>query len=88
MTKLHMKQRMNFLRDNIKNRKIYRAMRRKSRRDWYVDISQLDPDTQFKFDIDDSSGRNVFYVDGKVVANMTFAETAMFYRFLKRCLYR
>ena len=88
MSKLHLRQRIDFFKDYLKNSRRYRQMRRHSGRDWYVDISELDVNTEFKFDIDDDAKRNVFSVNGKAVANMSFAETAMFYRFLKRCLYR
>ena len=88
MSKIHMKQRILFFKDYIKNGRKYRAMRKSSNRDWYVDIAQLDPNTEFEFNIDDGTNRNTFSVNGKVVANMSFAETAMLYRFLKRCLYR
>lgn len=88
MSKLHMDQRIRFLKDDIINGKRYRTMRKGANRNWYDDISELDYGVQYRFDIDDSAKRNVFYINDKPVVSMTYAETAMFYRFLKRCLYR
>lgn len=88
MTKLYIKDRIAFFKDYIKNGGRYRRMRRSSGRNWYCDMRDLSPYTQFRFDIDDKNKINVFYVDDKPVAKLTFAQTALFYRFLKRCLYR
>ena len=87
MSKLHLAQRVGFFKDDIINGKQYRAMRKNADRDWYDDILDLDYTVDYRLDIDKDSKRNTFYINDVPVASMTFAETAMFYRFLKRCLY-
>ena len=81
-----MRARWDLLRDNIKNGKNYRTLRKRAKRDWYVDIGELDGN-DIKFDIDKLMKVNRISINGKIVGEFTFAETALLYRFLKKCVY-
>ena len=85
--KLHIKDRINYLTDNITNFWKYRSMKKTANRDWFKDMDKLNGDEKMEFMISDDGERNRLIINGVTVLDMTFAETAMFYRFMKKCIY-
>lgn len=85
--RLHIKDRMNYLVDNIVNFWKYRSMKKKANRDWFKDMNKLNGNEKMEFMISDDGERNRLIINGVTVLDMTFAETAMFYRFMKKCIY-
>ena len=86
--RLHIKDRLDYFIDDVKNFWEYRSMKKKANRDQYNDMNKLSGNEKTEFVISDDGMRNELIIDGKVVLNMTFAETAMFYRFMRKCIYR
>ena len=86
--RLHIKDRMNYLVDNIVNFRKYRAMKKTANRDWFKDMNKLNGDEKMEFMISDDGERNRLIINGITVLDMTFGETAMFYRFMKKCIYK
>ena len=85
--RLHIKNRIDYLADNIVNFWKYRSMKKKANRDWFKDMNKLNGDEKMEFMISDDGERNRLIINGVTVLDMSFAETAMFYRFMKKCIY-
>lgn len=85
--RLHIKDRVDYLVDNIVNFWKYRSMKKKANRDWFKDMDKLNGDEKMEFMISDDGERNRLIINGVTVLDMSFAETAMFYRFMKKCIY-
>ena len=75
------------LKDNIYNFKTYRKIRMKVRRNWYDDVADLEGN-DIHFNVDRVFKTNTIKINGKTVAELSFSETALLYRFLKKCVYR
>ena len=88
MSKMHVKDKLAYVKDSIINRKRYRAMKHNMNRDWYEDIKGYDYSSECDFKTNDEVGVNTMEINGVVVLSMTYAQTAMLYRFLKKCIYR
>lgn len=86
--KLHIKDRIDYLVDNVVNFWEYRSMKKKANRDWFNDMNKLNGNEKMEFMISDDGERNRLIINGVTVLDMSFAETAMFYRFMKKCIYR
>ena len=85
--RLHIKDRVDYLVDNIINFWKYRKMKKTANRDWFKDMNRLNGDEKMEFMISDDGERNRLIINGVTVLDMTFGETAMFYRFMKKCIY-
>ena len=85
--KLHLRDRWSYFMDSIVNYHRYRLMRKTAGRNWFDDMNSVDSKRKMEFRISDTGDYNVLIIDGRPVADLTFGETAMFYRFLKKCVY-
>ena len=85
-TRHHLHDRYLVIKDNIINRKRYRSLKKSIKRNWFDDYYSLDAKS-IRVDVDPVNEVNRIVINDKIVGEFTYGETALLYRFLKKCIY-